>query len=153
MSTTGINSENFVITVGNLPATNSFYIFKLEISKTNTVVTLQGETELILKANSKATGGTCSLLTSTAIDPLIDQVEISCTGYSDPDNVNGELNYKIVSHSKDSASTDESVVIYYGTLTSPAFYLAPWPGLARTAVNIKVYVVDEDGADTLSLDT
>ncbi|XP_052069619.1 polycystin-1-like isoform X1 [Mytilus californianus] len=153
MSTTGINSENFVITAGNLPATNSYYIFKLEISKTNTVVTLQGETELILKANSKATGGTCSLLTSTAIDPLIDQVEISCTGYSDPDNANGELNYKVVSHSKDSASADESVVIYYGTLTSPAFYLAPWPGTTRSAVNIKVYVVDEDGTDTLSLDT
>lgn len=153
MTSTGIHSENFVILAGNLPETNSQYIFKLEISKTSSVVTLQSSTEFILKANNKPSGGTCTLDTTSPVEPLTTPVQISCSGYTDPDNSNGELNYKVVSHSKDPASSGENVVIYYGTLQSPDFYLAPWPGTVRNTVKIRVYVVDENGAETLSLDT
>ena len=153
MTTTGKNNENFVLTAGSLPSADS-YVFELEISKSDpTSATLQSTSELILAANNKATGGSCSLVTTSPIDPLVDPVQISCSGFSDPDNTNAELNYKVMSHSKDLSSITESVVIYYGTLSSPTFYLAPWPGTTRNAVNIKVYVVDEEGGEVLTLDT
>lgn len=152
MTTTGINRNNLVITGGNLPTASS-YIFKLEISKTDaTGTTLQSFSEFEVTANTKASGGSCILVTTSNIEPLVDEVEVLCTGFVDPDNSNGELNYKVMSYSKDPSSSTESVIIYYGTLTSPKFHLAPWPGVTRNAVNLQVSVIDEDGAETLALD-
>lgn len=141
---TGNSKSNLVINANVLTAGKT-YKFTLNIDKTvNTSVT-SSTSDILLPANIGPSMGTCTA-TSTPTVALANLVSLSCSGFTDPDGISSELYYKVVAYSTDSASAGDSVIVYYGSRSSMDVYLSPWPGVNRKTVDLKIFVVDEDGA-------
>ena len=99
-----------------------------------------GFSSISLLASSVPSGGSCKLSPTTII-PLIQQLLVNCTGYTDTDLMSG-LYYKIVV--VNSVSSSDEYILYYGTNAVNKFYLSPWS--EGKPVDLKVYVMNDYGS-------
>lgn len=146
---TGDSSANLVVKSGQI-VDGKTYTFRLTITKTENSVTTSSYVEIELPGNAPPTGTSCSAGSTTVI--VFNPLSINCQGFSDPDSSSTELSYLVEAYSTDSASSGESVIIYFGSKSQVDVYLTAWPGVSRTTVQLKVFIIDTFNAKFLGLD-
>ena len=91
---TGANKENLVINPGSF-SSNHGYTFKLTV--TDPVLGVSGYSKLVMGPNRPPDGGSCHVTNpGLSVVALERQLEIWCTGWTDPDEQgDGALMYKV----------------------------------------------------------
>ncbi|OWF55928.1 Polycystin-1 [Mizuhopecten yessoensis] len=141
---TGDSKSNLVVKTGQI-IDGKPYTFGLTVTKTENSVTTTSYAEIELLANMPPSGSGCNVSTTTIT--VFDTLTIDCLGFSDPDSSSTELTYKVIAYSTDSASVGQSVIIYSGPQSQVDVFLTSWPGVSRTTVQVKVFIIDSfDGS-------
>ncbi|XP_013395471.1 polycystin-1-like [Lingula anatina] len=147
-TTTGANKPNLVIRRGVLQNSQA-HTFHLQLKSSNNMTTYAN---LKLKPNQPPRPGKCGISPNVAT-ALEEKVNVTCTGWIDPDGVVQNLVYSIFAENYE--MNTERYRLYRGVKPFQEIVLSSWPGsaLRRNEVRLLVYVEDDNGGRTCGLNS